>query len=119
MACRSEGGQPRVPEGHGPGGGEELLVLRVRAGPAALDVREARLVQAPGDLQLVGQAQDEALALRAVAQGRVVEEDRSAHAGTSAPWPMRASRKPATDSVPSVPPRSPVRGPSSRQASTA
>jgi hypothetical protein len=34
-------------------GGEELLVLGVRARPAALDVVDAELVQAASDVQLV------------------------------------------------------------------
>ncbi len=59
--------------GDRPGGFEEVDVLGVGARPAALDVRQAELVQAAGDLDLVGQRDDEALALRSVAQRRVVE----------------------------------------------
>ena len=80
MPRRAERGQPRVTEGHPTGGREELLVLRVGAWPAALDVCESGLVEPSGDLQLVRQRQHEALALRAVAKGRVVEDDRVAHA---------------------------------------
>ena len=58
---------------------EELDVLGVGAGPAAFDVVEADLVQARGDAQLVGQREDHALALGAVAQRGVVEEDGVAH----------------------------------------
>src|SRR4029453_8776203 len=85
-----------------------------------LDVREPGLVEPPRDLQLVGQRQHEALALGAVAQGRVVQEDRVAHAGalTSA-TPMRPRRKSVTESVPASPPRSAVRGPRSIASSFA
>ena len=88
MAGRSERGQPGVSEGHAARGREELLVLRVGARPAALDVREAGLVEATRDLELVGQRQDEALALRAVAQGGVVQDD----GGAVTPAPRLARR---------------------------
>ena len=55
MARRAERGQPGMPERHSAGGREELLVLRIGAGPAALDVRESSLVEPSGDLQLVRQ----------------------------------------------------------------
>jgi hypothetical protein len=55
---------------------EELDVLGVRARPPALDEREAVLVEHPRDPQLVGQREGDVLALRAVAEGRVVEDDR-------------------------------------------
>jgi hypothetical protein len=55
------------------GAGEELGVLRVRAGPAALDVGDAELVHAAGDPQLVVDRQRHPLALGAVAQRRVVQ----------------------------------------------
>ena len=61
------------------GGGEEVDVLGVGARPAALDVGEAELVEPARDLDLVGEREDEALALRAVAQRRVVEDHRLAH----------------------------------------
>ncbi len=93
VAGRSERSELRVPEGHAACGREELLVLRVRAGPATLDVREAGLVQAPRDLELVGKRQHEPLALGAVAQRRVVQDDRGGHADTSTRSVMRASRK--------------------------
>src|SRR5262245_58348205 len=54
---------------------EELDVLGVRARPAALDEREAELVEHPGDAQLVGQGERDVLAMGAVAKGRVVEGD--------------------------------------------
>ena len=56
VAGRAERGQLRGLPGHRPGGLEELDVLRVRAGPAALDVGHAVLVEHPGDPQLVGEA---------------------------------------------------------------
>ena len=76
---------------HRPGRGEELDVLGVGARPAALDVGHAVLVEHPRDAQLVGQRERDVLALGAVAQGRVVEDDRrgrhadgGGHAGTPA-----------------------------------
>src|SRR5205823_6386268 len=58
---------------------EELDVLRVGAGPAALDVMHADLIQPRRDLELVVDRQRQALALRAVAERRVVEDDRGCH----------------------------------------
>ena len=57
----------------GPGTGEELHVLRVRAGPAPLDVVHAEAVQLLGYAQLVGDRERDALQLRAIAQRRVVD----------------------------------------------
>ena len=54
---------------------EELGVTRVRAGPAAFDVRDAQLVQLAGDGQLVSHRERDVLALRSVPQGRVVDQD--------------------------------------------
>src|SRR6266699_5463051 len=53
---------------------EELRVLGVRARPAAFQVMDAQLVQPPRDFQLVVDRERQALALRAVAQCRVVQE---------------------------------------------
>src|SRR5262249_32101194 len=81
---RQAGGLPA----HGPRGGEEVDVLGVRAWPAALDVGHAVFVEHPGDAQLVGERQRDVLALRAVAERRVVEGDGAiggAHAATGAP----------------------------------
>src|SRR5262245_23131123 len=47
---------------------EELGVLGVRAGPAALDIVDAQRVQLTGDLDLVLGREREALALRPVAK---------------------------------------------------
>ncbi len=60
----------------GLGGREELNVLRVGAGPAALDVGHPVLVEHPGDPQLVGEREDDVLALGPVAERGVVEDDR-------------------------------------------
>src|SRR5665811_2426001 len=57
-------------------GGEEVHVLRVGAGPAALDVRHPVLVEHPGDPELVGEREDDVLALGPITEGRVVEDDR-------------------------------------------
>ena len=54
---------------------EELVVLRVRAGPAGLDVVDAEPVELLGDAQLVVDGERDALELRAVAQRRVVDLD--------------------------------------------
>ncbi len=94
MAGHPERGEPRPLPAHRAGGREELDVLRVRAGPAAFDERHPVLVEHPGDAQLVGERQRDVLALRAVAERRVVEDDRAvgcvadAHAVTSAPVPV-------------------------------
>ena len=55
------------------GAREELGVLRVRAGPAALDEADAELVEVGRDGQLVGHGEVEPLLLRAIAQGGVVD----------------------------------------------
>src|SRR6202008_823983 len=73
-AGRAERGELRVLEVQfGGGAAEELGVLRGRAGPAALDEPDTELVQLPRDDQLVGHAEVQALLLRAVSQGRVVD----------------------------------------------
>src|SRR5207237_9157643 len=73
-AGRAERGERRVPDvQYGGGAAEELRVLRDRAGPAALDEPDTELVQLPHDDQLVGHAEVQALLLRAVSQGRVVD----------------------------------------------
>ncbi len=54
---------------------EELDVLLVGAGPAALDVVHAEGVEALGDAQLVGEGKVDAFALRAVAERGVVKGD--------------------------------------------
>jgi len=55
------------------GTAEELGVLGDRARPAALDEPDAQPVEVPGDHQLVGNREVQALLLRAVAQGGVVD----------------------------------------------
>src|SRR5205823_4431657 len=54
---------------------EEGGVLRVGAGEAALDVIDAELVELLGDEKLVLEREVEPLALRAVAEGGVVDFD--------------------------------------------
>ena len=93
---RAERGQLGRLPAHLPGRREELDVLGVGARPAALDVGHAVLVEHPGDAQLVGEREGDVLALRAVAQGRVVEDDRAvggAHAGTPALEPLDDGRR--------------------------
>src|SRR2546426_7435030 len=53
---------------------EELRVLGVRARPAAFEVMDPQVVQAPGDLDFVVDRERQALALRAIPQSRVVQE---------------------------------------------
>ena len=76
MARRAERRELRGLPADGPGRGEELDVLGVRARPAALDVGHPELVEHARDPQLVGERERHVLALRPVAQGRVVEDDR-------------------------------------------
>ena len=59
----------------GRGPGEELDVLRVGAGPAALDEVHAEEVELLGDAQLVVDRRRHALDLQAVAQRRVEDLD--------------------------------------------
>ena len=91
MPGHAERGELRALPAHRPGGGEELDVLRVRARPAALDERHAELVEHPRDPQLVGERQGDVLALRAVAQRRVVEDDRGV--ATASVMPARLRRR--------------------------
>src|SRR4029077_3714775 len=63
----------RLRERLAPGPTEEIGVLGIRSGPPALDVLDAELVEAPGDLDLVVDRERQAFALCAVAQGRVVQ----------------------------------------------
>ena len=58
-----------------PHAAEELGVLGIGAGPAALDVVDAEAVEDAGDLHLVLQREGETLALGAVTEGGVVEPD--------------------------------------------
>src|SRR5207244_12217986 len=67
----------RGPEAEALDGPEELLVARVRARPAALDVVHAEVVEALGDAHLVLEREGDVLGLGAVAQRRVVELDAS------------------------------------------
>ena len=77
LAGRAEGDQLRVPQRQlGAGAGEELGVLGQRARPAALDEADAELVEQPGHRELVADREGHALALRAVAQGGVVDVER-------------------------------------------
>ena len=76
VAGRPEGGELRRLPALLAGRGEELDVLGVGAGPAALDEREAVLVEHPRDAQLVGEREGDVLALGAVAEGGVVERYR-------------------------------------------
>src|SRR5215207_2340114 len=76
----------------GPGPGEELGVLRQRAGPAALDESDTELVEQPRDGELVGDREGHALTLRAVAQGGVVDVERVVEHGFSPGKMKKTSR---------------------------
>ena len=65
----------RVLQRHVAGPGEELDVLGVGAGPAALDEGHAELVEPAGDPQLVLDREADPLPLGAVAEGGVVDLD--------------------------------------------
>ena len=94
-ARRAEGDQRggrQVELGRGPG--EELLVLRVGPGPAALDEGDPEMVELLGDAQLVVDGEREALLLGPVAQRGVEDVDRLGQhrqgegvAGGRWPWP--------------------------------
>src|SRR6478735_8904192 len=108
---------------------EEVDVLRVRPRPAALDERHPELVEHPCHTQLVGERQRDVLALRPVAQCRVVEDDRGvAHAATPAPVASASSTAVVNPVVPTTTSpsvgsagsaRSPVRQPSASARATA
>lgn len=74
-ACGAEGGELGVGQFQAAGFVKKLLVARVGAGPAALDVVHAKGVELFDEAQLGGHAEGNALALRAVAQGGVIGED--------------------------------------------
>jgi hypothetical protein len=74
-AGAAEGGELGVAELELFGLAEELDVLLVGAGPAALDVVHAEGVEALGQAQLVGEGKMDAFALRAVAERGVVKGD--------------------------------------------
>ena len=57
------------------GAGEELLVLGIGAGPAALDVVDAQLVQLLRNDELVVHGERDGLALRAVPESGIEGED--------------------------------------------
>src|SRR5918993_5596747 len=81
MPGRTERGKLGLLPAHRPSGREELDVLRVRAGPPTFDERHPVLVEHPGHAELVRERQRDVLALRSVAQGRVVEDDRGGCGG--------------------------------------
>ncbi len=78
---------------------EELGVARVRARPAALDVRHAQLVELVQDPQAVLDRVREAGALGAVAERRVVELD--LERGVTRSPPPRRGRRPRPSCTPS------------------
>src|SRR5207302_3894174 len=72
---RAEGRNPGMVPGAGACLAEELGILGIRAGPTALDVVDAQPIKLRRDLELVGHGERDALALRTVAQCRIVDSD--------------------------------------------
>ena len=88
----AEGGEGGVPERRR--GGEEGVVGRIGAGPAALDVVEAEAVEGAGDGGLVVGGEVDALALLPVAEGGVEEgEALAGHAVDSVPSAWRGRNR--------------------------
>ena len=61
--------------------GEELDVARIGARPAAFDVGHAEAFELGGDAQLVIDGEMNALPLRAVAEGGIIDFDGACHGG--------------------------------------
>jgi hypothetical protein len=80
-AGRAEGRQLGVLELDLLGAGEELDVAGVGARPAAFDVGHAEALELGGDAQLVIDGEMNALPLRAVAEGGVIDFDGACHGG--------------------------------------
>ena len=71
----AKGGHPGMLEGNVPYPVEIVHVLGVRAGPAALDVVDAKFIEALRNLQFVFDGQGDAFVLCAVAEGGVIDKD--------------------------------------------
>ena len=69
----AEGGYGRVGELLLPDFPEELVVLRVRAGPAPFNVVDPETIERPGDEELVVKGKGYPHGLRAVSEGRIVQ----------------------------------------------
>src|SRR5581483_1652606 len=76
-AGAAKGGQARVLERNPLHALEEGFVLRIGAGPAALDKVHSELIQTAGNANLILDTEANAFALRTVAQGGVVDLDSS------------------------------------------
>ena len=93
-------GAPRHAEGHELGVlevrriGEEAVVGRIGARPAALDVVDAEKIELAGDGGLVGHGEIHALGLGAVAQGGVEEIEPVGHAGGIIVGPRTGEKRP-------------------------
>src|SRR2546430_15686427 len=72
-ARHAEGRELRLPQRDALHATKEFRVLGIRAGPSPLDVADAEGVQPASDLDLVLSRKGESFALRAVAQGGVVD----------------------------------------------
>ena len=78
-AGRAKGGDFGVLPGHLGGALKELDILGVRARPAAFDEGHPQVVQPAGNVQLVVAREGDIFALRAVAQGGIVDLDHDFH----------------------------------------
>ena len=79
MVRAAEGGQLRIPELHVLHGLEKFRLHRVGAGPAALNVVHAQIIQLPGDADLVRRTQVDVFTLRSIAQRGIIEENFGGH----------------------------------------
>src|SRR5260221_11758263 len=77
-ARTAEGRQFRVVQRHGLHTLEESSILGIGARPAAFDIVHAELIESPRNTNLILHAVGDALALRTVAEGRVIDFDRPA-----------------------------------------
>src|SRR5438552_918225 len=112
MARRAEGRDLRVAPGDVLRLLEELDVLRVRARPAALDVGHAVVVKQARDPQLVRERKGDVLALGAVAQRGVVQDDGLLARHRVAPAATLAPRRSTTAAVITVVPTTRIPAPS-------
>ena len=79
--------EPRIFEFFPFGLGEELDVLGIAARPAAFNVMDPERIELLGDAEFVRNREIDAFALRAVAQGRVIDFDLGFHK-----WPVEKRR---------------------------
>ena len=74
--------------------GEKAVVGRIGARPASLDVVDPELIEQLGDRHLVGGGEVDAVRLRAIAQGGVVQMDALGHR-RAVRWSLACGQAPA------------------------